>query len=311
MDDKKRLVIIQPALGRYRRGFVESLVAQNQEYEISIFCSPVDNAGVSSMETINNEVLYRKVDMISFFGMFFWQKLVSEVWKMGLVSGDALVINGNPRFLSSLIVSILYKLKGVSVFWWGHAWSSTSSKPGSYIRFKIMNLFNVILYTEEEIELSKNLISSPVTALNNGLDIGLIRKGFTFEVEKYSSSNFTVAFLGRHTSKSNFGLLVEALLLLPKELSKSISLMVIGDIEPIEIHRNYSGSESLDLNFLGEIWDEMEITFVMSKAHAFVYPGSVGLSLIHAFALGLPAIVHTFNTADMARRFLDFIGEQK
>jgi glycosyltransferase involved in cell wall biosynthesis len=289
---RKQLVLIQPALGRYRKGFIESLVKINDTFDISIYCSPIDNAGVKSMQNIDQSINYFKVKLINIFGMFFWQSLVWPIMKLKLKRGDALVINGNPRFLSSLLISIIVKLKGVEIYWWGHAWSSTSSKLGSYIRFKLMNLFNVILYTDEEIKLTKHLIKTPVIALNNGLNINSIRKGINISESRYNAQCLELVFIGRYTKKSNFELIIEALLLLPLEDIKQVNLKVIGDIEAEAIREKHPKSSTLNIEYFGEIWDENEISIILKDSHIFIYPGSVGLSLIHAFALGLPAILH-------------------
>ena len=290
---QNKLVIIQPALGRYRKGFIDSLVIENDnEFDISIICSQVDNAGVISMDSIHPSIEYNLVKMTSIFKVFFWQHLFCMVLKMKLSKGDSLIINGNPRFLSSIAISLLLKLKGVEVYWWGHAWSSTSSKLGSYIRFKLMNLYKIILYTDEEIQLSKSLIKTDVVALNNGLDIQSIRKGIIFDKNKFEFKILKIAFIGRFTKKSNFGLLIEALSQMPANELESIQLNVIGNIPEQEMLKLYPQSKNIDSNYHGEIWDEHEISNLLNDNHVFVYPGSVGLSIIHAFALGLPAIVH-------------------
>lgn len=290
---KNKLVIIQPALGRYRKGFVNSLVELNDgEFDISIICSKVDNTGVRSMDAIDSSINYFFVKMTSFFNLFFWQHLFLLVYRMDLMKYDHLVINGNPRFLSSVIISIYLKFKGVRVYWWGHAWSSSSSRFGSFIRFKIMNLYNVILYTDEELELTKNLINSDTVALNNGLDVESIRNGITFDQQRFKGELLKIAFIGRYTKKSEFDLLIQALLELPDEYQQKIVLNIIGNIDAELIAGNYPASQKLNINFLGEIWDESEISQSLVNNHVFIYPGSVGLSIIHAFALGLPAIVH-------------------
>jgi len=290
---KNKLVIIQPALGRYRKGFIDSLVIKNNnEFDISIICSQVDNAGVESMNSIHPSIEYKIVKMTSIFKVFFWQHLFFLVLKMKFSKGDSLIINGNPRFLSSIAISLFLKLKGIEIYWWGHAWSSTSSKVGSYIRFKLMNLFNVILYTDEEVELSKGLIKSDVVGLNNGLDIQSIRKGIPFDKSKFEFKIFKIAFIGRYTKKSNFGLLVQALSQIPPNELKYIQLNIIGNISEQEILKLYPESKNININYHGEIWDEHEISKLLNDNHVFIYPGSVGLSIIHAFALGLAAIVH-------------------
>ncbi|WP_371185687.1 glycosyltransferase family 4 protein [Thalassotalea maritima] len=292
-NKKRKLVIVQPALGRYRKGFINSLVKLNDTFNISIFCSPVDNSGVKSMRTIDNSIVYRKVNLTSLFGVFFWQSLVIEITKLKLTKGDALVINGNPRFISSLIVSLIAKLRGADIYWWGHAWSSTSSRLGSMIRFRLMNFFNIILYTDEEIKLTKGLINKPVVALNNGLDIEAIRAKLKINFSKYDDDDgLNIAFIGRNTEKSKFDHLIQAVIGLDSNAKSNVNVHIIGNFNRDDIVKKHPLAESLNLICYGEMWNESEISAVLEGCHIFVYPGAVGLSLIHAFALGLPAILH-------------------
>lgn len=289
---KYNLIIVQPALGRYRKGFIERLVRINKEFKISIFCSPVDDSGVKSMDEIDKSINYVKAECISFLGLFFWQSFVLKILSMRLSKGDVFVFNGNPRFLSSLLLAFYFKLKGVDVIWWGHGRSSTSSSLGCFVRFKLMSFFRVILYTDEEVKELSQIINTPMCGLNNGLDIDAIRNSYSHSICKYDADVLNLVFIGRVTNKSQFHLLIKALLALPIEISKKYQLNVVGNVDYKQLLSKFPDINRIDIQCFGEQWDESKITEILSGCHLFVYPGSVGLSLIHAFALGLPAIVH-------------------
>lgn len=297
---KSKLVIIQPALGRYRKGFVEELVDLNmKEFDIRIYCSPVDNLGVKSIEKIDSSIIYVKSRMLSFLGLFFWQCFFTNIISLRLNHKDVFVFNGNPRFLSSLILAFFMKYRGVDVIWWGHGRSSTSSRLGSYVRYKLMNLFRIILYTDLEVSQLRTVVKSPMIGLNNGLDVKAIRLGYEFNTEKYDDFYLNLAFIGRLTKKSNFNLLLESLLIIPDSSLTRLRLNVIGNVSLKYITEMYPRLENCQIKCFGEVYDESEVTSILSKCHVFVYPGSVGLSIIHAFALGLPAIVHDNIVAHM------------
>lgn len=289
---KYKLLIVQPALGRYRKGFIESLVKINEVFHISIFCSPVDDLGVKSMDVLDKSINYVKAGYVSIFGIFFWQSFVLKILSMGLGRGDVFVFNGNPRFLSSLFLAFYFKFKGVDVIWWGHGRSSTSTKFGCYVRFKLMGFFRVILYTEEEVKDLSQFISSPMCGLNNGLDVDAIRASYSHSLSKYDSDVLNLAFIGRVTNKSQFHLLIQALLALPIEISNKYKLNIVGDVNREQLLIEYPDANRIDIQCFGEQWEESKVTEILSDCHVFVYPGSVGLSIIHAYALGLPAIVH-------------------
>ncbi len=297
---KRRVVISQPAMGRYRKGFIDEIInLNNNEFEIIVYASKVANTGAKSMENLPPEIDYNLVKHSSLFGRFFWQSLVYDILKLKLNRNDKFVFCGNPRYVSNMILGFWLKLIGVDVVWWGHGWSSTSSSLGSYIRFKLMSFFRVILYTENEAELLRSKIKSPMCGLNNGLNVNEIRNGYKLNTCKYEENILQVAFLGRITSKSHFDLLINALLTMPCEKSKKVRLNVIGDVTEADIVNISSKAVRLNIELHGEVWDEKEITNILGQCHVFVYPGAVGLSIIHAFALGLPAIIHNEKVAHM------------
>lgn len=290
---KNKLVIVQPALGRYRRGFIRSLVYYNaSEFNISIYCSPFDNLGVRSMASVDKSIHYNKASMISIFGLFFWQCFVYEIISLRMTKGDIFVFNGNPRFLSSIILAFYFKLRGVDVIWWGHGRSSTSSRLGSFIRFKLMSFFRVMLYTDSEVAALAPVVKSSMCGLNNGLDVESIREGFVQNYSKYDDEVLDLVFIGRLTAKSQFDLLIKAMLKLPHRVAEKYRLNVIGNSDYSKIIKQEPEALRLNIECHGEIWDEGKITQILSRCHIFIYPGSVGLSIVHAFACGLPAIVH-------------------
>ena len=98
-------------------------------------------------------------------------------------------------------------------------------------------------------------------------------------------------FIGRITLKAEFDLLLEALV---RPECAGITLDVIGDGPALTLLKKRA--ERLEISeriaWRGGTVDEALIATVANRCKAFVYPGSVGLSLVHGLAYGLPAIVH-------------------
>lgn len=63
-----------------------------------------------------------------------------------LEAGDVLVLPGNPRNLSSLILLVRGKFNGATIVWWGHYWSSTSRRWRQVLRSLVMAFADVILF---------------------------------------------------------------------------------------------------------------------------------------------------------------------
>ena len=112
--------------------------------------------------------------------------------------------------------------------------------------------------------------------------------------KKYISNSrrHEVLFLGRVTEKSSFKILLDAF---QHPKIKNISLNVIGN-NSFDSHLKldkYNFSNGVKINYYGKLTDEKQIAKIANRCRVFVYPGSIGLSLIHAMAYGLPCLVHS------------------
>ncbi len=152
----------------------------------------------------------------------------------------------------------------------------------------------IIFYTEDEVE--RYLISKqrkefrPIIGLNNGIDVLPIKR----LRKKYDSISrlHEILFLGRFTEKASFHILLNAL---QHPKIKDISLNVIGNDSSETYFKldKYNFNNGVKINYYGKLTDEKQISNIANRCRIFVYPGSIGLSLIHAMAYGLPSLVHS------------------
>jgi len=177
----------------------------------------------------------------------------------------------------------------------GHYRSSTSKNWRIKLRLGLMKFANgIIFYTEDEVK--KYLTSKqrkefrPIIGLNNGIDILPIRR----LRKKYDSNSRCreILFLGRVTEKASFHILLNALQHLK---IKDITLNVIGNniFDPYLKLDNYNFNNGVKINYYGKLTDEKKISNIANRCRVFVYPGSIGLSLIHSMAYGLPSLIHS------------------
>lgn len=167
--------VLQPALPHYRIAFfdrVDGLCGG----ALTVYYSHADMGVLTDAEVPRN-----------------WAKIIGAgerrlggaVWQDGAVSvplgrGDVLVVFGNPRYLSTLLLIAKARLRGARVVWWGHYWSSTSKAWRHGLRLLLMKVSDAYLfYTESEVTEYKTVtagaLRKPVAGLNNGLDLGPIR----------------------------------------------------------------------------------------------------------------------------------------
>lgn len=284
-----KVVVIQPTVPNYRIGFFERL-AQRLGPRFVVHASPQD-LGVLT-ERATRPAWERRLGPVRllYFGLE-WQEGVLSI---PISEDDIVVVCGSPRSLSTLGLIAKCKLKRVRTIWWGHFWSSTSRQWRAAIRFALMRLPDaIVFYTDQEVAEYQSVYTSkndkPVFALNNGIETDEISQLRVPYVAARRPRD--VLFLGRITQKAKLELLLDAL---TNSACRNVTLDVIGsgDCES-DLHQR---CESLGIAnrviWHGGVTDEQVIAAVANDCKLFVYPGAVGLSLIHAFSYGLPSVVH-------------------
>jgi len=237
-------------------------------------------------------------ETISFLDIFYFQK---GIFGVKFSKKDIIVIPGEPRNLSFMFIILIARIRGIPIVWWGHYWSSTSSKKNLKLRILLAKLCSsIIFYTDREVENFKSKFSTKknIYALNNGPNIKEInkyRKKYIPELRKYE-----LVFIGRLTKKSQLENLIHALSIL-KSSGFYCLLNVIGigkEEESLKLLSSQLNVSDL-VKWHGSIFSEKKIAEVMNISKLFVYPGAVGLSLTHAFAYGIPAVIHSNKSKHM------------
>lgn len=272
----------QPVVPSYREAFYDEL---SKTHEIKVFSSKIDFLNVSSSS--NSEYVKYIGGFLNFRNILFWQKNVPFD---NLTKNDIVVISGNPRVVNYMLLLVFCRFKGIKTVWWGQGWSAGSRGFFSKIRIKMMHLANaVLLYTDYE---KKQINIKNSYALNNGLDSYEIDRSIKYVniIRSYEVIQKSLVFIGRLTEKANFPFLLKLL----SETKCNCSLNVIGSGDKEYEFKKLAEELNVNhrINWFGSLFDEVEIAKVMLRSHAFIYTGAVGLSLIHAFNYGLPALIH-------------------
>lgn len=285
---KRRVIVVQPSVPRYRIGFY-ARIAETLGETFQVYGSNEDLGVLSARDELFD--WERPLGPIKeLVPGFYWQEGARRI---DVAPKDILVISGAPRCLSNLVLLLVSKLKGARVIWWGHYWSSTSRPWRAKLRWLAMRLADGILfYTDREVEecgLTHKDGFKVIRSLNNGIEtdeIVQLRAPYVL-----TSRPRDILFVGRITQKARLELLLRALAI-PK--CSGLLLDVIGDgVEHAALQRL-----SLELGISERVsWhdglaDESHIAKIANSCKVFVYPGSVGLSLIHGLSYGLPAVVH-------------------
>lgn len=295
--EERNVTIIQPVIPHYRLDFFQRL-ADHFGDRFQVYASEIDMGALTS-QTADRPWNSNLGPIKSIFKAFDWQVGISKV---PLSRNDVLVLSGAARTLSNLLLIVRAKMKGVRIVWWGQYLSPTSSPVRLFLRTLLMRLADAILfYTDEEIaayrqtkigKKDRRIISS----LNNGINVAPIAE-LRRQYDPAERDN-AILFIGRLTVKSRFRLLIDALS--DPKLS-DVTLHVIGDGAHLDDFQKHANDRSVDHQIVwhGGQTDEGQISQIANRCKAFVYPGDIGLSLIHGLAYGLPCIVHSERSRHM------------
>jgi len=286
---KKSVIFIQPTIPRYREGFFEGLYERLGD-RLVVHASNLD-MGVISQSDKYLEWKNMLGNMRQILPGLSWQRGALDI---DINQGDLIIVSGAPRCLTNIALLVKARRAGAKTMWWGHYWSSSSRQWRANLRLKLLRQADsALFYTDQEAEEFQKQFPSlpgfPVFALNNGIDnreIKQLRSSYSA-----SKREKRVLFIGRLSEKSRLTLLLDALAL---EECTDVKLDIIGDGSALSALRQQAQNLGIGQRVVwhGGLADETKIAAIANRCRLFVYPGGVGLSLIHAMAYGLPVIVH-------------------
>lgn len=279
-----RVLMVQPTVPKYRLAFFEAL-NQSDDLELEIIASK--DVSVSGAEYSKFE-WFKEVDTRGVLLGFLYQPVVFQRKRY-----DVVVIFGNPRYLSNIFLLFKCKALGISVVWWTQLESFSSSAVGAWLRLWLARFANSILfYTDEEIRKFKSFggAAPRLFALNNAIDTASIQQlSMEYDSEQRGKN---LLFIGRLIDKTDLGVLITAISLLE---DRDIRLHVIGDGDLRDDFVNKTKVHGVcdQVIWHGALRDETLIAPIANECCMMVYPGAIGLAVLHAMSYGLPCVIHS------------------
>ncbi len=302
---KIRVAMIQPVIPTYRVPLFNALAAA-PELELSVQASPAvpglpdSVAGLPEWGDVDHRC------RVLAGGRLFWQCGLRLPKIFG--PGDVLVFNGNPRFLSTAPLWLEANRRGAASLWWGHGWSPTSVAWRARLRYRLMRCATAtLLYTDAEVDEVRATKRAPehVLGLNNTIDISRSRQASllwnkdrldAFRRQSGLQDCKLALFCGRLRSQPSTE--IDVAFRAVAQLRRSdptwrLAVIGTGEDEPrlrrLEAELGLQGA----ILWLGPIYDEERLAPWFLSAEFLVYPGAIGLTLLHAFSYGLPVITHS------------------
>ena len=304
----KRVIVIQPALPKYRIPVFKEL-ASRKGIDLTVIHATeksLENQSADGFKTITTKDRIFNTPL----GVLFWN--TDHLRYASSKFADSLIIVGNVRYLTLLPTIIKSRMCGVKLLVWTHGCSKQGGVFREKIRETVYRLSHGIIFYTETIKNqfiqsgwnAKNLFVAP-----NSIDIKPIHNAIKYwelhssELETFQKANKlekqqNIVFVSRFSPKNKLDLLLRAASQIIKNTHPNLKLILIGGGDTVT-KQLQSLAEELNIKdhiiFTGPIYEEKQIAKWMLSSQIFCYPSNMGLSVQHAIAYNLP-IVTSENT---------------
>jgi len=290
MPEMKRLCIIQPLLSNYSR---ETFFEMAESCEVDIVFSPTPaGAGFGSvLRPQNSRVRYFVVPTFKPFG----DKIGMIQWGIEKYiyreRPDAIMVSGNPRYLTFWTTLLLGRALGIPTYVHGHGlfkkhkigvlyrWMMTAllKLATSYICYAPIVRQSFIHYGFSDQKLSV-------------ADNSMINR-FPVPPEQKTGKETGILFIGRLRRGNGVDLLVQVMERIRRVDGLQLTLHVIGAGEEESLLQK----EAADRPWIilhGQVYDAEQIQLISRDCFLGCYPGNAGLSVEHMMSLSLPVVTH-------------------
>ena len=297
-----QIVICQPCVPAYRVGLFEGL-GRIYGSRLRVVAGPFFDKGVPSSPLRGVQTDYSHP--VAELGVIRLQRGLSL---RGLNSHDSVVvICGEPRNLSMMRLAIWARVRGFGVLWWGHHKTATSKPWRIAVRLFLTRILanDILCYTQAGARwmVEQGFDANHVFATGNTIDAQPIKDAIAnwtpAKLAIFQEANGLVGkkvlmFCSALRPKVRLDVLLRALVAGRLAARGDIVLAVIGSGEKEAEYRQLAHDLGVvsRVRWLGAMQDQMAMAPWFLSAKLFVYPGSIGLSILHAFNYGLPVITH-------------------
>jgi glycosyltransferase involved in cell wall biosynthesis len=284
-----RLALQQRVLPLYRGPFLEMLAAAC-DGGLSVFAGkPRRLEGIASIAQLNT-ARYKPGKNLHFLNPSSRYYLC---WQCGLVrwlgawDPDALVVEANPRYLSTPLAVRWMHRRGRPVLGWGLGVQRTGNPIELFLRRNLLSsLDGMIAYSQRGAEEYRALGLKNVTVAHNAVSPRPQGNPPIRSVGKVG--NPVVLFVGRLQTRKRIDILLRACRELPDDLQPE--LVIVGDGPARSVFQDLAAKVYPEAFFTGAVHG-VELGPFFERADLFALPGTGGLAVQQAMARGLPVIV--------------------
>jgi glycosyltransferase involved in cell wall biosynthesis len=210
------------------------------------------------------------------------------------------------HLLHTIILFLVFRIiLREKFFWWSHATIGHQGKFGFLIRkFFYKTSSGIFAYNKAGRD-NLNLMGvkdKKIVVVNNSInkeDYGYLNHDI---YNKRTGNVFTILYSGRVTKAKKIDVLIKALGILKEKNVFDFKCYIVGDgdlVEIIKLTKELNLSEKVD--FVGAKYGK-EVHPYFLNSDLFVYPGGIGLSVLHSLSFGIPVLT----TDNLSLHFPEF-----
>ena len=301
-----RIAIQQPALPVYRVPLFRAMTRAMPEHEITLYYGSEEpelkNADSDGFEAVLSPFKRWQLPVV---GEIRWHSIQ---WK--LVDGkaaDVVVLSWNIRAVSFWLALVRARINKVPAIIWGHGYSkSNSTFVANWIRSLPVKLSSATIFYDAATAAGygDKALKNKLHVAHKGLDSEAIQSERNCALQTFPQQSDArdyleldegpiLIYIGRLMQANRLDLIIVAMTTIILE-HPNIKLVIVGEGEQqkkalVDLISACKLSEHIV--WTGSLYTEYEIAPWMLAADIFVYPCNVGLSLIHAFNYGVPAVI--------------------
>jgi len=226
------------------------------------------------------------------------KKFLCSLYKVVImIIQSKVVFVPNKMFNPLIFLSPFLRLFNKNVFVFGHLYARNRGFTINFARILWLQFFTrILVYTRSEASVLAGLFCSKTSNfihyLNNSIPIQpALSPDDTQNI--LTDNSFNLMFIGRNTDKTNIDLLAEAFSLLSRFDICLPTINLYCTLSQQEIDSIFSDYCNISINPIVNPYDQNSLHSYASLCNFSIYPGDIGLSLVHYFAYSLPAIIHS------------------
>lgn len=293
-----KIAIVYHFFAHYRGPILEELYS-NQFFDFYFIAGKNPNPPYSSLKLheFKDSGKFIEVKNRWYLKYFLWQENLNGVLKNN--SFDAVIFLGDWKFISTWFAVRSLQKSGVHCLFWSHGLLNKKKSLNNSLKYWFLKRFRDggFLYSHAAKE---NLLDMgypyDLTVIYNSLDFKLqveTINRLNSEAKPKDTAYPNLVFTGRLLADRNLELVFDAMKLLSEE-NIIVDLVIIGSGPHLDSLKNYTATLGLidRVKFLGAIYDENVIGRYFMNSAACVFPGPIGLTVIHAFTYGTPVVTN-------------------